>query len=181
MKLCFLGQQGWLLSTKNHSVLIDPVLKSTFGTSSEVRFRLYPPRDIEINKMPIISAVFISNEHLDHFHLPSLLLLDRKIPIYIGQLTPDCVTKRLIKHGFNVCKVADGEKVILDELEVNFYRGSDETAFWEMRVYQLVLHENINEHHCVFIQSDTLSSSKLKNDIKSGKICLLYTSDAADE
>ncbi|MBX9702561.1 MAG: MBL fold metallo-hydrolase [Silvanigrellaceae bacterium] len=154
MEVTFLGHQGWMLSSQETHILIDPVLTDTFGTSKELQFKIYPPRSIDHNQLPKLSGIFITNEHLDHFHLPSLKLLDKSIPIYVGRVMPDCVKNTIKQLGFELFELSNTESVKLVNLNITFYIGSPSVPFWEKRCYQLyVMDEN---EIGVFIQSDTL-------------------------
>jgi hypothetical protein len=167
MKICYLGQQGWLISKGSTNVLVDPVLTETFGTSNKLKFRIYPPRAMDLEKMPSISAVVITNEHLDHFHLPSIKRLERSIPIYVGELMPLCVKKSITEMGFNLVILKNQESVTLGKLVINLFIGNKNTPFWEKRVYQLYCRntQQLNQGG-VYIQSDTLMSDYFLKQIK---------------
>ena len=166
MKVTYLGHQTWLLSEKNTNLLIDPLLTESFGTSKDLQFRVYPPRKININKIPNISGIFITNEHLDHFHIPSLRLLDKSIPVYLGRMMPDCV-KEIIKNlGFTLYEVCNAQVVHINELKIKFYIGKKGMPFWEKRVYQLYVINNKN--YGVFVQSDTMVSDFFIERVNNG-------------
>ncbi|MEZ4384901.1 MAG: MBL fold metallo-hydrolase [Nannocystaceae bacterium] len=81
LRATFLGHQGWLLRGGGAALLVDPLLTASFGHGGLVG-ELYPPRALDLAAFPAIDAVVISHEHDDHFDVPSLLRLDRRIPIY---------------------------------------------------------------------------------------------------
>lgn len=58
-------------------ILVDPVVEASFGHSPRLRFEIHPARRIDLDLMPRVDAVVVTNEHLDHFHLPSL----RRLPM----------------------------------------------------------------------------------------------------
>lgn len=154
MEIIFLGHQGWLLGSKETYIIVDPILTETFGTSPELQFRVYPPRQVDVNKMPPLKGIFITNEHLDHFHLPSIKLLDKSIPVFMGKAMPDCVKNTVKKLGFNLFDMNNTEFVQLNDLKIRFYIGKNTVPFWEKRCYQLFITDQYNTG--VFIQSDTL-------------------------
>lgn len=167
MKICYLGQQSWLISNNNTNVLIDPLLSETFGTSNKLRFRVYPPRSIVFDKMPSIHGVFITNEHLDHFHLPSLKQLDKNIPIYVGELMPICVNNAITEMGFNLTTVKNEENIVIGELTITFFVGNKNTPFWEKRVYQLYCRtKHESDTGGVYLQSDTLLSDNFSKKVQ---------------
>jgi L-ascorbate metabolism protein UlaG (beta-lactamase superfamily) len=73
MKATFLGHQSWLISSSNTNLLIDPVLYNSFGSDDDNSIEIYPPREINISRMPKIDAIILSHEHSDHFHIPTLI------------------------------------------------------------------------------------------------------------
>ena len=169
MNITFIGQQSWLINDQDTYVIIDPLLTETFGTSKEVQFRVYPPRNVSLNKMPKINAVLITNEHLDHFHLKSLKLLDKSIPIYIGKVMPNCVKDTIKKIGFKaIHEVNNGERILINNLSVYFFIGDSNVPFWEKRVYQVYVVNSMK--FGVFIQSDTLINNYFLEQINNRTI-----------
>src|SRR5688500_8715597 len=84
MELVFLGHQSWLVRKNETTLLIDPLLRDTFGVDPISGFRIYPPREIDPAGIGAVTAVFLSHEHGDHFDLPSLATLPRGTMIYVG-------------------------------------------------------------------------------------------------
>jgi len=156
MKLTYLGHQGWMITHQKTNILIDPLLTETFGNSPEIRFRVYPHRTIDVSRMPSISGIFITNEHLDHCHFDSLAKLPKSIPIFVGNLMPLCTKEALRKRGFTVNNVSNMSHVFIDDMKISFFLGSSETALWERRVYNLYITSKTNQANSVLIQSDTL-------------------------
>ena len=76
----FLGHQGWLVRTDRTALLIDPLLREDFGDLHALSYRVFPPRMLTPAAFPPIDALLLSHEHDDHFDIPSLATLDRRIP-----------------------------------------------------------------------------------------------------
>ena len=136
MRLTFIGHQSWMIEHGSTCVLLDPVLADRFGHCPDVDFQVFPPRKVDVERMPEVHAVFLSHEHLDHFHLPSLARLDRKTPIYVSHLMPACVTDAIAGLGFACHRAAPLVPVRIGELEIVLYPAGRQTVFWEKRVAQ---------------------------------------------
>ena len=166
MQVTFLGQQGWMFSDYKTNILVDPVLTQSFGTTQELQFHIYPPRNIKLELLPKIDAVFITNEHLDHFNPRTILLLDKRIPIYVGRFMPECVKEFILNNGFDLIEVDDMCKINIGKFSVGFYIGHDDVPLWERRVYSLHI---MNTNHNILVQSDTLISDRFINLVQEGK------------
>lgn len=165
----FLGQQSWMVSLGSTNILIDPVLTTSFGTSPNLRFHIYPPREVELKSMPTISAVIITNEHLDHFHLDSLKLIPKGVPIIFGELMPEvCVDfAKLLGHDVHI--LSTEEIYEIGELVVQLYLGSEQSEFWEKRVYHAYIQPKMGGQG-IFIQSDALLCQRFKDIVAEGLV-----------
>src|SRR4051812_36110603 len=123
MELTFLGHQSWMIEHGSTCVLLDPVLAPNFGHTPNVDFRVWPPRRIRVAEMPPVHAIFLSHEHLDHFHLPSLDLLPRATPFYVGPLMPAVVVRAVEALGFSVQRLALEAPLRVGALELTWYPG----------------------------------------------------------
>lgn len=135
LELTFLGHQTWHISDGDAAVLLDPILEPAFG-ASQLEFTIWPPRRVDTKAMPAPSAVILSHEHLDHFHIPSLDLLDRSVPVYTGTTTPSAVVEAIAALGFTVRRVDYTEPITVGELHIHLYPAGGKTLFWESRVSQ---------------------------------------------
>lgn len=160
MDLTFIGHQSWLLSSETTHVLLDPVLGPAFGHCENVDFRVYPPRRVDVSRMPRPDAIILSHEHLDHFHLPSLDLLPRDIPFITGPLMPACVTHAVEELGFKVRAVRTGETLRVKDLALTLFSSASENVFWEKRVTQVHVRDATTEDPGVFIGVDAMVSAE---------------------
>ena len=167
MKITFLGHQGWLLEYKSTKILVDHILTDSLGTCEYARFYITPSR--KIIKMPDIDAILITNERLDHFHIPSLENISRKVPIYIGYMMPECVKSTIRKLGFSCMEIDHNHDVWINDLQVSFHIGDRSVPLWEKRVYSVFA---FNDHSSCLIQSDTMFS---QDCIKAVNNCNLPT------
>ncbi|MFI5756658.1 MBL fold metallo-hydrolase [Streptomyces sp. NPDC051569] len=166
LELTFLGHQTWLVQGGGHRVLIDPVLKPTFGLPGRAECRVWPPRAIDPNLMPRPDAVVLTHEHLDHFHLPSLDLLDRQMPVYTGPLLPAPVEEAIAKLGFTVRRIDHTQPIELGDLRVTLYPAGARTLFWEDRVVQPCL--QVGDGPAVFIAVDADPSDLYLQQVAEG-------------
>ncbi|MCQ4045785.1 MBL fold metallo-hydrolase [Streptantibioticus rubrisoli] len=135
LHLTFLGHQTWHISDGHTVVLLDPILDTAFG-AGDLRFEIWPPRQVDVAAMPAPDAIVLTHEHLDHFHLPSLHLLDRSTPVYTGMTTPAAVTDAIALLGFGVHRVDHTQPIRVGDIEITLYPAGARTLFWEKRVVQ---------------------------------------------
>lgn len=111
----FLGHQGWLFATRETRILVDPLLVEPIGHRGLIG-RAHPPRRLDPAGFPPIDAVFISHEHEDHFNVPSLHRLDRRIPVYLSERSSDGARRFLAELGFEVGTIAVDETLAIGDL-----------------------------------------------------------------
>jgi L-ascorbate metabolism protein UlaG (beta-lactamase superfamily) len=136
LELTFLGHQTWHIGDGDAVVLLDPILTPAFGAGA-LEFTIWPPRSVNVAAMPAPSAVILSHEHLDHFHLPSLNLIDRSVPVYTGTTTPGAVVDAITTLGFSVRRLDYTQPLRIGEMEIVLYPAGAKTLFWEKRVASL--------------------------------------------
>lgn len=110
-----MGHQGWLVSTERTSVLIDPLLTAGFGHGGLVG-DAYPPRLVDDSAFPPIDAVVLTHEHDDHFDLPSLSRVDRRVPIYLSARSSLAAERVLGELGFAVSRIEPSEQYSIGDL-----------------------------------------------------------------
>lgn len=122
-------------------VLIDPILTPYFGNCAEIKFPIYPPRQIYADLYSDVSAIVLSHEHLDHFHLESLFKIDRSTPFFVGPLMPACVLDAIIMMGFSPSRCKFNEPIVVGAFSIRLFPPGLDTIFWERRVSQILLTE----------------------------------------
>lgn len=120
LRTTFLGHQGWLLSTGSTHVLVDPLLTEAFGHGGHLG-RVYPPRRIETSALPPIDAVILTHEHDDHFDVPSLDRIDRRIPIHLSSRSSSAAHALLRSMGFSVVPLVPQTRVEIGGMVVHAF------------------------------------------------------------
>lgn len=118
MQSTFLGHQGWLFATDETRILVDPLLVEEVGHAGAIG-RIYPPRSLDVSSFPPMHAVFLTHEHEDHFNIPSLNRLDRKIPIYLPERSSLAARRILEEMGFRAHLVSPGDVLAIGDLELH--------------------------------------------------------------
>ncbi|MEE4026080.1 MBL fold metallo-hydrolase [Gordonia sp. PKS22-38] len=152
LECTYIGHQSWTISTACTTILVDPVLTDSFGFRDDLRFTIYPPRTVAHAAMPKSDAVVITNEHLDHFHPPSLQLLDTNTPVIVPLICPAVVTDWLATHGFPVVALPQGAIHHIGDIQIALFGVADRSPLWEHRVHSAMF--TTVEDPGVLIQSD---------------------------
>ncbi len=78
MRATLIGHACWAVETAAGTLLTDPVFFDPFeqGTVTSC-----PRREVDVDRLPELVAIFLSHRHIDHFDFPSLRRLDRSLPI----------------------------------------------------------------------------------------------------
>src|SRR5262245_3554815 len=79
MRITLLGHACWLFETTAGAFLTDPVL---FDPFEEGTVTSCPRRVVDVKQLPALQGIIVSHRHLDHFDLPSLAVLDRRVPVF---------------------------------------------------------------------------------------------------
>ena len=91
------GSASLLIEWEGFTILTDPWIDGITMMDSWVN---YPPSGILLDDLPKIDAIWISHEHSDHFHIPTLSRLDKNIPVYVPNLLEGRLEKLLRNLGF---------------------------------------------------------------------------------
>lgn len=117
----YLGQQGWLLASDSTRILIDPLLTDEYSPGFSAV--IHPPRRIALTRLPPIDAVVLSHEHADHLNVPSLLALDRRIPVFFPERSAVVVRDVIGRLGFRVTGTRAGDRFTIGDLELCCFIG----------------------------------------------------------
>lgn len=79
MRATLLGHACWLFETTAGYFLTDPVL---FDPFEEGTVTSCPRRAVHVERLPALQGIIVSHRHLDHFDVPSLAALDRRVPVW---------------------------------------------------------------------------------------------------
>jgi beta-lactamase family protein len=143
----YFGWQGWLFETDRTAIAIDPLLVDQVGRGphhTRIDFVFREAREVTLDRLPPLDALVISHEHEDHFSVPTLVRLDRRIPLYVSRRVSAAARSLLGELGFAVRYVDHGETLAIGDLEIRLF-GADQTpgvaSFdeWEVLAY-LVRH-----------------------------------------
>ncbi|MGO7042176.1 MBL fold metallo-hydrolase [Rhizobium acaciae] len=168
--LTFLGHQGWLAEKEDVCVAFDPILEGYFGHSPGTDFRVFPVRLVDICRLPKFQAVFISHEHLDHFHLPSLAMLPRSTRIVIGPLVPICIEEALLDIGFRPERLQHYQAVDFGAFTVTIFPSGHDTVVWENRVTSYLIRDNEHSNVSIFLAVDALVSEEYSTRVAAGDL-----------
>jgi Beta-lactamase superfamily domain len=124
----FLGHQGWLFQSKTSRLLVDPLLCEEFGYAHALEYRVYPPRIFTFDQFPKIDGVVLTHEHDDHFDIPSLARLERKIPIFLSSRSSMAARQILTEMGFTVHPLVPGQSVPFGDIELTPFCGEHISA-----------------------------------------------------
>jgi hypothetical protein len=170
IEMTFIGHQTWLFAAGSTSVLVDPILGATFGNSVESTFAMpiFPPRVVDLEKMPRVDAVILSHEHIDHFNLETFSLLDRRTSVLVGEFMLDSVVDAIRALGFTVTRCPLREELSIGAFRCVLYGATSADIAYERRVTQMYLwtEPEINVLNTV----DCLLSPALEEDVRTGRV-----------
>jgi hypothetical protein len=126
----YFGWQGWLFETDRATVAIDPLLVDQVGRGprhTRIDFVFREARELTLDRLPPLDALVISHEHEDHFSVPTLVRLDRRIPLYVSRRVSAAARGLLAELGFAVRYIDHGDTLAFHDLEVRLF-GADQAA-----------------------------------------------------
>ena len=78
MRVTLLGHASVLVEMQGVTCLMDPVFRDPFEEGAVVSC---PRREIHVERLPKIDVLVLSHAHLDHFDIPSLARVSRKVHV----------------------------------------------------------------------------------------------------
>ncbi len=113
-------------SYRDNSVLFDPWLN---GPAYYGAWRLHPEPNV-LGEDLQVSAVVITHPHPDHFHLPTLMKINRETPIYFPKFPSGIIERGLDQLGFkNQNGVLWNDNIFVgDNIKIKFLRPR---SLWE--------------------------------------------------
>lgn len=169
MESVFLGHQSWLFRSGQTAILLDPLLQETFGMTDKSICTVYPFRRVHMDKMPKISAVFLSHEHPDHVCLDTLKLLPAEVPVYVGPLCLSATIQSIQLVGKEVRHFDPESEMRIGDLMVTAYHANRDTPDWESRVYQFHVQGCLGSDGSVFVGVDAGLSQRFESAVKAGE------------
>lgn len=137
------------------SIWTDPWL---FGKAFNDSWSLFPPPAMDDSLYDSVDYLFISHEHPDHFHIPTLRSLPdafkQRVTILFQENNSDKVFKALNKFGFPNTRALPHDKIVdlTDNTKIYCYQaGSMDSAFGVLSDGKTVLNVNdceINTKDC---------------------------------
>jgi len=177
----FLGHQGWLIGTASTKVLLDPILTPEFSAVAGAGMKVFPPRRFDPAAAPALDAVIISHEHDDHFHLPSLNLISREVPLYLPANASWAMHRAAAAMGFQVRAMAGGETFTVGDLEVTAYSPDFRdvtTDEWDVMNF---FFRDLQGHGSMFTNVDVPIAEPIMNALaKSSPKIRTYTNNFLD-
>lgn len=170
LRATFLGHQGWIVESAGSAIAIDPVVCEGFGHSPGTDFIVYPPRKVELARLPAVNAILLSHEHLDHFHLPSLNAFSREAKVFFGPLMPRCVENAIQRLGFTTCRVDAPGEIIIGNLIVDVFPAGRTTVTWERSVTSFSIRSSQSIDASIFIAVDAIISEEYIERIADGRV-----------
>src|SRR5688572_9223010 len=127
MQLTYLAHASFLIEAGGKRLVTDPWLDGPTYLSAWWHF---PEPAASGADLVGVDYVYLTHEHVDHFHEPTLSRLPRSTPILIGRFISPRFRHKLQGMGFtNVRELPHGEEVDLGGLWVTSYQyRADDTA-----------------------------------------------------
>lgn len=95
MRVTILGHAGLFVETSDQRVLVDPVFaEQLIGGAIEFS----PPREFDLDRMPVPTVLVITHAHFDHFHPVSLQRIARSTPVITAE--DPALVEQLAQLGF---------------------------------------------------------------------------------
>jgi len=111
----FFGHASFVVKSKNFNLLVDPWFS---GSAFDKGWNLLSPINIDSSELKIITHIWYSHEHPDHFSIQDLNLIHKinnKIKIIFQNTKDKRVLNFLRKKGLEVIEVDNYQKYFFDD------------------------------------------------------------------
>jgi CMP-N-acetylneuraminate monooxygenase len=171
-KISLISNACMLIEWRGTNLLTDPWIEGPAIFGSWIQ---YPPNEIKVSELPKIDAIWISHEHSDHLHLPSLAKFDKNIPVYLPKIENNRLAKIVKKLEFkDVISMPSFEPFNITKTieSVSFKSGSmwnDNILFLRTGEFKIL---NFND------AGNNLNIKKITD--KADLICSVFSASASD-
>lgn len=126
MKVTFYKSAGVLIESGGSRLLCDPWLEdgAYYGAWAHV-----PPCDVTPEEIGRLDGIYITHIHPDHLHESSLAKFDRSITVFIHRYAFPYLRDAIVRLGFQVCELANGESLPLPDGQASSGTGLSLTIF----------------------------------------------------
>lgn len=152
MKISYIAHASLLLETEDTTVVTDPWYK---GPAFHNQWHVFP-KPVSIDFTNRVTHVVLTHGHEDHFHLPTLALINKEAQVYYPYIWKSGAVKKLKKTGFkDITEVSGFNTVVLGENFTVTYivSGLDAITVYEYGGMVMVnLNDALNSLNKNFIQ-----------------------------
>ena len=120
-----------MLESDRARLLVDPLFVDHVGRNEQSilsSILLWPPRQFDWTRFPSIDGVLLSHEHEDHFSIPTLAQIDRRVPIWLSGLSSSAARRILDDMGFIVKSATPGQDIVIKDLLVRIFSADHRKA-----------------------------------------------------
>ena len=168
MKITFISQASLKVKTSDCTILTDPWY---MGTAFNDSWRLRPAPAWDNRMLDEVDYLWISHEHPDHFHVPTLKSFPQsfkdRVTLLFQKNNSDKMPVALTKLGFKNIKLLDNRKI---------YRITDKTSVYVSQIGQMdsslaVMNEGATMLNLNDCEANSVDCRNLRKDL--GKIDIL--------
>lgn len=128
----------------SETLLTDPWL---FGDVFNGAWSLLPAPDLDTLDLARVRSIWISHEHPDHLHWPSLAFIRQRVSgrlrVFCSRRRDASVRERLVKLGFEVVELEPHRETMLaDGVSGTLFTGGDDSALAMRFGSRVVLNQN---------------------------------------
>lgn len=134
LHIWWLGQSGFLISTAERSVLIDPYLSDSltakYAGTNKPHVRM-TRRVIDPSRLDFLSLATSSHNHTDHLDadtLKPILQVNPGLPLLVPEANRDFVAQRLGIDPSRPIGIDDGQTVKVEDIEISAVAAAHDTV-----------------------------------------------------